>query len=172
MNLETLGQVAELLDDMSPFQVGTEGKYRDKAFTLVGRVKVVYSKGTWSEWNALFIDGTQGWLAEAQGSYMMTFEQPDAEISLPRSLKPAEEATVAGKNYLIEDAREVTYFASEGELPFPFTPKEKATSIDLLSAENEFASITISSRGTVAFLGEYVDFDQFQFQNLKTIDGW
>lgn len=172
MKLETLGQVAELLDDMSPFQVGTTGTYQNRSFTLVGRVKVVYSKGTWSEWVALFDDGSHGWLAEAQGSYMMTFEQPNVDIEVPQAHKPGEEAKIDGKSYLVEDARVVAYVASEGELPYPFTPKESVTSIDLMGNKGEFASLTISKRGTTAFLGEYVPFDDFHFQNLRTLDGW
>jgi Domain of unknown function (DUF4178) len=172
MNLETLGQVAELLDDMSPFQVGTSGRYMGKGFTLVGRVKVIYEKGTWSEWFALFDDGTEGWLAEAQGSYMMTYEQHDAEVSLPQELKPTEEVVISGTPYEIEDVREVTYFASEGELPFAFTPKTVAISMDLKDDRNSMASISILPRGTIVYLGYYLDFDRCQFQNLRMLDGW
>ena len=48
-NLETMGVVGELLDDMSPFQVGTTGTFQEQNFKLLGRIKVVYSGGSWSE---------------------------------------------------------------------------------------------------------------------------
>lgn len=173
MNLKTMGEVAELLDDMSPFQVGTTGKFKDQSFTLIGRIKVIYDRGTWSEWYAFFNDGREGWLAEAQGNYMMTFAQPDLEFTLPGKLEPLTEVMLNGEPYLIEDARKVVYFASEGELPFPFKPKEKAVSIDLREpSKNSFASITIGTHGKTVYLGEYAPFDSFQFQNMRTIDGW
>jgi Domain of unknown function (DUF4178) len=118
MKLETLGKVAELLDDMSPFQVGTMGTYQNKHFTLVGRVKVVYASGTWSEWYALFDDGAEGWLAEAQGSYMMTFPKDDTGLGALDSLVPLAAMTLWDTQFYIEDVKYVTYAASEGELHF------------------------------------------------------
>ncbi len=172
MHLEKLGKVAELLDDMSPFQVGTTGGYRGKQFTLVGRIKVVYSAGTWSEWYALYDDGSEGWLAEAQGAYMMTFATDDPDLQLPAMHAPMEQAKIKGDEYLIEDVKVVTYAASEGELPFSFTPKETAKSIDLRAANGAFASVTIKENGRQLYLGEYMPFESFNFQNLRTLDGW
>jgi hypothetical protein len=172
MNLKTMGKVAELLDDMSPFQVGTMGTYKGKAFTLVGRVKVVYPSGTWSEWYALFDDGKEGWLAEAQGNYMMTFLQPDQEIQLSKNAEPMQEIDIAGEAFFVEDVKDVRYASSEGELPFPFTPNQAATSIDLRSRNGKFASVTLKGSHRDLYLGEYVAFETFQFQNLRTIDGW
>lgn len=172
MNLETMGKVAELLDDMSPFQVGTTGNYNAKHFTLVGRIKVIYSKGTWSEWYALFDDGTEGWLAEAQGSYMMTFPIEDLNSEFPSHWAPNERATIKGDTFWIEDVKRVTYAASEGELPFAFKPHETANSVDLRSADGKFATVTTKKKNRELYVGEYVPFDSFNFQNLRTLDGW
>jgi hypothetical protein len=172
MNLENLGQVSELLQDMSPFQVGTEGKYEGKVFHLVGRIKVVYDKGTWSEWYALFLDGTEGWLTEAQGFYMMSFEEKDGKVNMRRDVQPMNETTVNGKIFYVDDARNVTYAASEGELPFVFQPNEQARSIDLRNSKGEFASVSFTDEGAKMFLGHYLPFEAFEFQNLRTLDGW
>jgi Domain of unknown function (DUF4178) len=172
MNLETLGKVAELLDDMSPFQVGTTGRYKNDAFTLVGRVKVIYDAGTWSEWYALFDDGREAWLAEAQGVYMLTALIDDPDLDWPDMLAPMEQATIQGQLFYIEDVKRVCYAASEGELPYKFTPHTWASSIDLRSDKGAFASVTIEGFDKRIYLGEYVPFDEFKFQNLRTIDGW
>jgi hypothetical protein len=174
MNLEAIGEVAELLDDMSPFQVGTMGRFEEKGFILVGRIKIVYPKGTWSEWFALFDDGTEGWLAEAQGHYMMTFEEKGewSGAGWRSSPRPLDEVEIKGKRFIIEDVKHVVYFGSEGELPFPFVPKERATSIDMRADDQTFATVSISDHGEQVFLGRYADFDSFQFQNLRTLDGW
>lgn len=172
MNLETLGQVAELLDDMSPFQVGTSGSYKGQAFTLIGRIKVVYPKGTWSEWYAFFNDGREAWLAEAQGNYMMTFVEAADQIQFEGALKPLTRAKIGETIFHVEDVKEVTYAASEGELPHLFKPREKVTSVDLRSEDGKFASVAIKGDGRHLFVGEYVDFDSFSFQNLRTLDGW
>jgi hypothetical protein len=173
MNLEAIGEAAELLDDMSPFQVGTMGKYGGVGFTLVGRIKVVYPKGTWSEWYALMDDGREGWLAEAQGNYMMTFEDKEWDgKGLGGKLYPPHPFDIKGKRFIVEDSKKVVYFGSEGELPFPFVPKEEATSIDLRADDDTFATISMSEHGNQLFLGRYAAFDSFEFNNLRTLDGW
>jgi hypothetical protein len=172
MNLETLGEVAELLDDMSPFQVGTTGRYKDKQFTLIGRIKVVYESGTWSEWYALFDDGTEGWLAEAQGNYMMTFATDDPDFDIFASQKLMRKMQLKGETFFIEDVKRVTYAASEGELPMPFKPNEIVISVDLRSEKGAFASVTMKGKNRYIYLGEYVPFEAFEFQNIRTFDGW
>ena len=109
MNLETIGQVAELLNDMSPFQVGTRGTYKGQSFTLVGRIKVVYDKGTWSEWYAYFDDGREGWLAEAQGNYMMTYAADASRIQFEGAIKPMAAAKIDETLFFVEDVKEATY---------------------------------------------------------------
>lgn len=174
MNLETFGRVAELLRDMSPFQVGTMGRFEGKGFTLAGRIKVMYEKGMWSEWWAMFDDGSEGWLAEAQGFYMMSFPSPEAaNFPSPDSLNTVgQEVRIGNDFYRIDDVKKVTYAASEGELPFIFQPKMTGVSIDLRSAGGKFASIFFSQRETQLFIGKYLPFEAFQFINLREIDGW
>ena len=64
---ERLGEMAELPPDLSPLQLGTRGTWNGVAFELIGRLRVEWSGGSWTEWCALFADGRTGWIGEAQG---------------------------------------------------------------------------------------------------------
>lgn len=173
MDLKSLGKVAELLNDMSPFQVGTAGRYAGKGFTLLGRVKVVYDKGMWSEWWAAFDDGSEGWLAEAQGFYMMSKAVDPGPIQSPETLKElGNELTIEGQSYRIDDVKQVRYAGSEGELPFVFQPDKKGVSVDLRAPGGKFASILFGMGETQFFVGHYLKFSEFQFTNLRVLDGW
>src|SRR5579859_6266708 len=77
LKLETLGKMAELPEDMSPFQVGTAGKFEGHPFELLGRVRLAWDDGSWNEWFAQFSNGREGWLAEAQGITLMSFLRPE-----------------------------------------------------------------------------------------------
>ena len=50
------------------------GEFDGVGFKLIGRVRVSYEEGSWNEWYALFQDGRPGWVAEAQGFFMVSFE--------------------------------------------------------------------------------------------------
>jgi hypothetical protein len=174
MELENLGKVSELLKDMTPFMPGTTGLYGGKHFTLAGRIKVLYPKGTWSEWWALFDDGSEGWLAEAQGFYMMSFLDSDPapwnRVSDLGGLGGRVE--IKGESFQIDDIKNVKYAGSEGELPFVFQRNLQGTSVDLRGPRGKFASVFFGDGSTKLYLGEYVPFEKFQFQHLRELDGW
>ena len=73
-NVEDMGKMAELPDDISPFQIGTEGIYNHVHFALIGRVRMAWEDGGWNEWFMWFDDGKKGWLSEAEGFLAISFE--------------------------------------------------------------------------------------------------
>src|SRR5580765_3752760 len=79
VNVELLGLQAELPPDLSPLQIGTRGEFDGQSFTLIGRVRIRYREGSWNEWLASFGEERWGWVAEAQGFYMVSFEVPVPE---------------------------------------------------------------------------------------------
>ena len=140
---------------------------------MAGRVKVIYDRGTWSEWYAWFDDGNHGWLAEAQGFYMMSFEAEwDSGIDRKMRFAPGSRIILANKKYSIDDVKQVVYAGMEGELPFTFRPGETAMSIDFSSEGRTFASISFTESENKLYLGKYVDFAGFGFKNLRELAGW
>ena len=173
MNLTALGKMAELQDDASPLQIGTRGNYKGDPFTLVGRVRQNWGDGFWDEWNALFFSGRQGWLAEAQGYYMVSFEMA-SQSPLPtfESLKIGSEISLETGSFIVDDINNIVCEFSEGELPFAAPNGQKAVSVDLTGDNKIFANLVYSEAGTQFYKGEYIEFDHLQFSDLRTIDGW
>jgi hypothetical protein len=174
VDLEAIGKMAQLPPDMSPLQVGTRGTYEGKRFELLGRLKVAWEDGLWNEWYALFDDGREGWLAEAQGFFMMSFPQavpstvPDADaVKVGRWVK-----VPPGKKFMIDDIRKATCVGSEGELPFPAPRGRASLSVDLSGPEATFANVEYADDGTRFYLGKYVEFDELKLSNLRELDGW
>lgn len=172
MDLEKIGEVGELLNDMSPFQVGTTGVWQERGFRLLGRIKVGYKGGMWSEWYALFNDNTVGWLGEAQGQYMMSFPVEDYAVPDYHTLRVGTHIAFRGTHFSVADRRKIRYLASEGELPYVFQPKFQGGSIDLKGQDNSFLNFLYGPQGSEAFLGAYAPFDTFQFKDLRTLNGW
>jgi len=182
MNLDLIGQVAADMDDVSPLQLGTEGTYEDKRFMLVGKLKVRYNAGTWNEWYAIFNDGGEAWLAEAQGFFMLSFrtdadgrryegwESHPAEVKRPKTV--GNTLTVAKETFTVTDVKHATYVGSEGELPFRAEPNEEAITYDLTGPGGQFASVEYSGKEVRLYVGRYVAFDDFKFSNLRALEGW
>ena len=171
--LESIGKMAQLIDDTTPLKLGTSGRYQG-SFSLIGRVQVAWKEGFWNEWFARFSDGRQGWIAEAQGFWMLSFAVSKPE-NLPKAaaLKPEMQIGLDKILYTVDDIKPITYSYAEGELPFMAAQGYSAISVDLHHGENDFASITYEPSGNAdVFIGKYVDFEQFSFQNLRQIDGW
>ena len=171
LDLEKLGESAQLQPDGTPIQVGATGSYRDAAFEIVGRMQLKTPHGFWNEWALLFSDGRQGWLGEAQGTYAVSFQleaaAPDcAKLTLGQSI-------VLGKmSYEVREIVTASYLAAEGELPFRPPLGESAQSADLISEDGFFATIDYSEKTPVVFAGEYQSFDALKLTGLKVIEGW
>jgi hypothetical protein len=172
LDLSLIGKVAQLPDDISPIQIGTRGSYRGRNFEIIGRLKVRWDAGTWNEWYAHFTDG---WLADAQGEYMMSFRQDMKEMASAaklRALPAGSPVSLKNQRFTINDTRSITYVGSEGELPFRAIAGEKSYNIDL-SGENEaFATIEVAEMDTRVYVGEYVKFADLALRDLRVLEGW
>src|SRR6266704_4578344 len=69
LDLERVGEIADLPPDSSPLQISSEGVYGGKPLVVVGRILYEYEQGGWNEWHVVFNDGKSGWLSDAQLEY-------------------------------------------------------------------------------------------------------
>lgn len=181
LNLETLGKMAPMPQDLSPLQLGTTGVYKGGRFEIVGRQRIAWQSGAWNEWFLHFdktfrIAGTEtqdAWLSDAQGFYMLSFQVFDQKM-MPKfeQIKVGASFEFNGVNFTVDDVREVTCIASQGELPTKSVQGRKSTSVDFLGDGEEFANADYSPEGNRLFIGSYLEFEQFKFSNLRQIDGW
>lgn len=172
LNLEKVGEMAELLDDLTPLQIGTTGVFEGKTFELLGRLQVSYPEGYWNEWYALFSNAETGWLAEAQGFYAVMFPSTIENIPDPAELRPGRLVSFDKTVLEVEDIREVRCVYSEGELPINAMRGRQSTSVDFAGRNNHMATIEYAKDETRVFQGEYKDFIELRFKNLREIDGW
>ncbi len=173
VKVEAIGQMAELPPDLSPLQIGAHGEFDGLAFTLIGRVRLVYEEGSWNEWCALFSDGRYGWVAEAQGLFMVSFETaPPPGLLAPDAMICGRSMRIGQESLYVTDRKETACLGSEGELPFAAAPGRKALSIDLAGAGDQFANLEYSDTGTRFFSGRYVPFDDLKLTNLRPVPGW
>ena len=173
VNVEAIGQMASLPADLSPLQIGTRGEFDGLGFTLLGRVRLAYDEGSWNEWFTLFGDNRYGWVAEAQGFFMVSFEYtPPEDCAQVDDATPGRVIEISGQAYRVTDRKETVCLAGEGELPLALPPGRKATSIDLTGAKAGFANLEYSETGTRLFLGRYAVFDELKFANLRPVPGW
>ncbi len=173
LDVENVGKMAELVADSSPLQLTVEGRYRGAYFTVVGRIQVEYSEGTWNEWFLLFGDGRTGWLGEASGAYTVSFETPVTEALPPwEGLHPGLPVTLKGQPYEVSDVREAKVVCGEGELPFRVGSGYAARVADLRTDSERFATLDYSDEAPRVFLGEAVEFGALQLRGLRSFEGW
>ena len=77
------GRDSALLEDFSPLQIGTRGRYGTAAFNIIGRLQMHYDAGVWNEWHILFDEGGTGWLSESGDIYSLTRPQTESALRLP-----------------------------------------------------------------------------------------
>ncbi|MBI2687359.1 MAG: DUF4178 domain-containing protein [Acidobacteria bacterium] len=173
VNLEKVGQVADLPPDISPIQIGTEGVYRNSAFQVIGRIVYSYDLGSWNEWHLMFSNGSSGWLSDAQAEYAVSFlSAAEGFLPLPQNVTRGWHTKQQGVDLTITTLTEANYEGVEGELPFTYWDKERCWFADLRSADGRFATIDYTENPPLFFLGEFIDFDSLRLVNLKEFEGW
>ncbi|MEY2563428.1 MAG: hypothetical protein QOH88_1621 [Verrucomicrobiota bacterium] len=173
-DLTSIGVMAALPPDLSPFQIGTRGEWKGRGFEIVGRLRVEWEQGSWNEWCIIYDAKTTGWLAEAQGLLMISFPTPagDPLSAEADSYSPNESLQINGATWTVTDVKTVTYRAAEGELPFAAPPQESRTSVDLVGTKGGFATIELDGDEAELFAGEYAEFTALNLANLKPVPGW
>ncbi len=182
--VEAVGTMAALPDDMSPFQIGTEGRYQGTHFALVGRMKMGWVDGSWNEWFMATDDGRKGWLAEAQGFYAVSFEvePPPLDFAVRAVQHQNNQAhdrqfigsalALDNRKLKIVDAKKATCIGSEGELPLAAPQGRKTISVDLLGVHGEFGCVEVETGKLRAFAGRYADWKDLRCSNVRQFDGW
>ncbi|MBL0209532.1 MAG: DUF4178 domain-containing protein [Holophagaceae bacterium] len=140
---ELIGKMAALVDTGSPLKLGVEGRYAGRAFALAGRVQMSHPLGgVWDEWYMALDDGRWGWLAEAQGKFLLTFEEP------PGSGIPAYDQLQAGAvlrlgeiPWVVGEASFAAFASAEGEIPWKVVPGATYRFADLQGAHGAFATL-------------------------------
>lgn len=177
MNLHTIGKSSDVAEDMSVIQLGSQGKYANSNFMVVGRIQMKWSGGFWNEWFITFDDGRQGWLADAQGSLMISFAdprfkkfpQPD-HIELNQAFKMSDL-----KTYYVKDIKQATVHSILGELPFSQQIDQEKQTFDLSCIEGNFATLDYDLAKTkmpVCYLGSWQTVQSLQLSSLRQFEGW
>jgi Domain of unknown function (DUF4178) len=171
VDLKKVGQVADLPPDSSPIQLNTEGIYRNRAFVVIGRILYEYDQGGWNEWHLMTNDGASGWLADAQGEFVVSFAAPGRKLpALP--VHVGQEYTWDAQPYTVSTITKAHYRGVQGELPFTSWDKHEAIFADLRSQNGKFATLDCTDADPVLYLGELMEFADLHFKNLRTFEGW
>lgn len=171
INLEKVGVVADLPQEASPIQIGTEGVYRNKAFQVVGRILYEYEGGGWNEWHIVFNDGVSGWLSDAQLEFDISFltKLPEA-VPPANQIKRGRQFLWNGVHYDVISVTRAHYRGVAGELPFEYWDKSDLVFADLRTPDARFATIDYSEPTPLLFMGEAVAFDDLKLTNLRRMD--
>lgn len=169
IDLQKVGQVADLLPNSSPIQIGTEGIYNRQAFVVIGRIIYQYDQGNWNEWH-LVMNNSSSWLSDAQNEYALTFAASGRKV--PSQCKVGQSYTWDGEEYNVTTITKAHYSGVEGELPLPYWDKEEVVFADLMSTDGKFATIDYSDDAPALYLGKSVAFEDLNFKNLRKFEGW
>ena len=173
-NVESIGKVAELPNEITPLQIGTTGRANNVSFTIIGRARLAWQDGFWNEWFLYMDDGSRAWLAEAQGTLAICYEEEAKRSKKAENdnLKISEYVTINGNKLLVADIKIAEIVGTEGELPFVAEKGRRARYIDLIGRNGEFGGYEISSDGQRCYIGQYYEFADLNLQNLRELEGW
>jgi ribosomal protein S27E len=166
-DLENLGRMADLLEDASLIQIGTEGKFRGQHFGVIGRIQLKHESGLWNEWHILFDDGRNAWLSEAGGEYVVSAQVVVNEaIPAFETLSPETVVTLAGRSFSVTDLETARCISGQGELPFKVEAGYDVNTADL-RGKDRFLTIDYSETPPLVFVGHPTPYKDLNLANLR-----
>jgi hypothetical protein len=166
--LSRVGKMAELFEDHSPLQLMATGRWRDKAFTLVGRLQYRGEGGAWTEWNALFDDGTAGVLGEDNGSYVFSLPAVvQREVPQAPQFRIGATTAIQGKPFEVASNEQVALISAQGELPKLPTLGQKFAMVELRSSDGEVLAIDYGAQPPQLTRGSAVRLEDLQMSGLR-----
>lgn len=168
--LALIGKQAQLLEDYSRLQISTEGSFKGRNFSVIGRIQMRYEQGFWNEWYILFVDGKTGWVSDASDQFAV-LESLGQPKNLPSfdSVLPGKAFNLGGKSFTVIDKRSAQCVAAEGELPFPVDSRWQARTIDGRSG-SELVTLDYSDgEEPTVYRGNTVTFDQLEGKRLRDL---
>jgi hypothetical protein len=75
-------------------------------------------------------------------------------------------------DYEVATVTTASYKGTEGELPFAYFGKTKMLFADLRTNGRAFGTIDYGDNPPLLYLGEWVEFEELQFKNLRRFEGW
>lgn len=173
VDLQKVGEVADLPPDSSPIQLRAEGIFGTRSFYVAGRILYSWEQGGWNEWHIVFNDGNSGWLSDAQAEYAISvLTPPPAPLPSVGELFPGRKFQFKDGLYQVTTVTHAKYVGVEGELPFQYWDKAECVFADLRTHDRRFGTIDYSENPPLLFLGEVVEFDQLRLKNLREFEGW
>ena len=168
--LRKTGQSAELFADYSPLQIGTQGRFQNEPFTILGRVQLAYEGGRWNEWHAYFDNsGNSAYLSEDNGRFVLSWPLPLAQAPTRAELHLGAQQIVDGQGFRVAALTEATLHAAEGELPQAPRLGEPVFVAELRSSRDEVGSLEFVGQEAVPrwSLGRPVDLPALQLAQMR-----
>lgn len=173
VDLEKVGEVADLPEDASPIQLMTSGQLDNLAFTVIGRIRYEWAQGSWNEWHLLFSNQRSGWLSDAQLEYAVSMvAAPPAPFPPANQLKRGQTFQLNNAQFMVTHMTKARYVGFEGELPFRTDERDEILFADLRTHDGRFATIDYSEEPPLLFMGRFVTFDELKLQGLREFEGW
>lgn len=173
LDMELVGTQAVFPETGSPIQLGTDGKWGDRSFTVVGRIAYGWERGRWNEWHCRMSDNSSAWLSDAQLEYAMTQQvESSLPVAAPESLRVGATVVIDRKTFEVATLTRARYLGTEGDLPFTSYSRDVSLFIDLQNEDGGLATIDTTDSPPSVYVGEYVSFDALSFRGLREFEGW
>jgi Domain of unknown function (DUF4178) len=155
VEIEKLGKVAEVAPLESALSLGASGRWHKRRWSAIGQIQLDHGAGPWNEWCLLFEDGETGWLAEAQGEFLVTFHRPDIPSPLGQELAAGSKVALGDETYVVAEEGTARITAARGELSREIVAGEDYQYFDLRGPGGKFATVAVHRDGSVeVFTGE------------------
>ena len=140
--LEQLGKMADLALTPALVAVGDEGTLGGRPLRILGRVQLDHGLGPWDEYFVAFDQGQSfGWLAYAQGQWLVTSLAPGVSAPPLAELRLERELQLGGGQFFVAEIKHGHILSIEGEFQELIRPGALRLYADCWGPKQGFATL-------------------------------
>lgn len=159
-SIQAAGEQHFLIDYGSVLSIGNYGKFHNRDFIILGRIRIDYDDGFWDEWYIQFLDdGSEGWIQEDDGSFTVFHKRRTLSDRRDLSHVPVGEFSDLlgnGQQIFVTHKSKAQVNGGEGELPFRIIPGEAADFVDGIWDGNVVSIEMLPDEHSI-YMGEIVE---------------
>jgi hypothetical protein len=160
--IEAAGKQSVLPEGSSRLFRGATGRFHQKRFLVVGRVRYSFGRGFWDEWYLAMDDGAMQWLTEDNHELAV---QRRVSYDDPRPgshYRPGDWITVGETRFVVQEVGQAECIGVEGELPKQIVTGETYAYVDASSPDGRSTlGLEFDEDGApTAFMGKWLKFSE------------
>lgn len=151
-NISRIGKYIPKKTGTGPLKVGMQGRFRGKAFKIIGLLEYTEDGDSWWEYLVSFEDGRIAWISYDDGYWSILFKEK-IKSEIPKHPRVGSKIRINDMAVIVEEVGSARITNIVGQIPFTVDADEEIGYIDGYTPDDTLVSVEYTEDEIELFVG-------------------